>query len=221
MSRAVLITGGSRGIGRACAARFRAAGDRGAVVARAGTALDETAAALDVVPLAADLTDPEACLAVAARAAAALGPIEVLINNAGLIRRHPVDGYPLDDWHATLALNLTAPFVLARAVLPAMLERGRGRIVNVASIAGTLGTPGAAAYCATKWGLIGFTKALSEEVKAGGVVVTALNPGSVDTRMLAGSGFEAKMSPEDVAEAVHLLTIAPAAIAGAALDLFG
>lgn len=221
MSRAVLITGGARGIGRAAAARFVAAGDRVAVVARPSVALDATARELGVTPLPADLTDPAACEAVAARAAEALGPIDVLINNAGVIHRQPLVEQPLDAWDDTFAVNLRAPFLLARAVLPAMLERGSGRIVNVASIAGTLGTPRAVAYCASKWGLIGFTKALSEEVKGRGVIVTALNPGSVDTRMLAGSGFEPDMTPEDVADALHYLSVAPAAIAGAALDFFG
>ncbi len=221
MSRAVLITGGARGIGRAAAARFVAAGDRVAVVARPSPALDATARALGVVALAADLADADACAAVAARAAEALGPIDVLVNNAGVIHRQALTEQPLAEWEDTFAINLRAPFLLAQAVLPAMLERGRGRIINVASIAGTLGTARAVAYCASKWGLIGFTKALSEEVKGRGVIVTALNPGSVDTRMLAGSGFEPDMTPEDVADALHYLSVAPAAIAGAALDLFG
>ncbi|MCA9557386.1 MAG: SDR family oxidoreductase, partial [Myxococcales bacterium] len=165
--------------------------------------------------------DPAACEAVAARAAEALGPIDVLVNNAGVIHRQPVVEQPLAAWEDTFAVNLRAPFLLARAVLPAMLERGSGRIVNVASISGTLGTPRAVAYCASKWALIGFTKALSEEVKGRGVVVTALNPGSVDTRMLEGSGFQPDMTPEDVADAIHYLSVAPPAIAGAALDFFG
>ncbi|MCB9536292.1 MAG: SDR family oxidoreductase [Myxococcales bacterium] len=221
MSRAVLITGGARGIGRAAASRFVAAGDRVAIVARPSAALDATAEALGVTALAADLADPAACEAVAARAAEALGPIDVLVNNAGVIHRQPVVEQPLAAWEDTFAVNLRAPFLLARAVLPAMLERGSGRIVNVASISGTLGTPRAVAYCASKWALIGFTKALSEEVKGRGVVVTALNPGSVDTRMLEGSGFQPDMTPEDVADAIHYLSVAPPAIAGAALDFFG
>ncbi len=219
--RVVLITGGSRGIGAACARRFARGGDRVALLARPSAELETVAAELDALAVGCDLTDAVAIEGAVARVHAALGSIEVLVNNAGLAARHPTPGHPVELWDEVQAVNLRAPFLLARAVLPEMLAASGGRIVNVSSISGRLGTARMAAYCSSKWGLIGLTKALSEEVKGHGVVVTALCPGSVDTRMLVGSGFTPDMSPEDVAEAVWFLAGAPPAVAGAALDMFG
>lgn len=221
MSRTVLITGGSRGIGAATARRFAAQGDRVAILARESPDLRAVAAELGAPAIPCDVADPEAILGAVAEVEAALGPIDVLINNAGIVHRAPLVGTPLARWRETFAVNLEAPFLLARACVPGMVDRGAGRIVNVASISGRLGTPNLTAYCASKWGLIGFTKALSEELRGTGVIVTAVCPGSVDTDMLKGSGFAPAMTAADVAEAIGFLADAPAAIAGAALDLFG
>lgn len=221
MSRTVLVTGGSRGIGEACARRFAQAGDRVSVLARPSSRLTAVAESIGALEVAADVADPDAIRLAVARVVAAHGPIEVLVNNAGVAARQTVDGHPIDLWEHIQAVNLRAPFLFAREVLPTMLEAGSGRIINVSSISGRIGTAERSAYCASKWGLLGFTKALSEEVKDAGVVVTAICPGSVDTRMLAGSGFAPDMQPEDVAEAIHFLSSAPPAVAGAALDMFG
>ena len=104
---------------------------------------------------------------------------------------------------------------------PAMRAAQQGRIINISSVHGRVGAARMAAYCATKFGLIGFTQALAEEVKDEGIVVTALCPASVDTRILRGSGLAPEVTPEEVAEAIFFLAKAPAAVAGTAMDMFG
>lgn len=219
----VFITGASRGIGAACARRFAAAGARVGLMARSADEIQALAAELGGAAAPCDVSDPHAVSAAVAALTDALGPADVLVNNAGVVAKHPVAEQPTEAWRQVMGINLDGPFYVTRAVLPAMLAAGAGRVINVASISATLGTPGLSAYCASKWGLVGFTKALSEEVKGSGVVVTALNPGSVDTEMLrsSGMGFAPQMTPEDVAETIWFLASGPAALTGAALDMFG
>ncbi|MEZ4473055.1 MAG: SDR family oxidoreductase [bacterium] len=221
MSRSVLITGGSRGIGLATALRFAAAGDRVAILARPSPELDAAGRSVPALALPCDVRDVAAVDAAIAAIARAHGPVEVLVNNAGISPRHRVESHPLDAWDDVLAVNLRAPFLLARAVIAGMRAQGSGRIINVSSVHGRAGAPELAAYCASKAGLIGFTQALAEEVKADGIVVTALCPTSVDTRLLRGSGLAPETTAEEVAEAIFFLARAPAAIAGTALDMFG
>jgi len=221
LSRVALVTGAGRGIGAAVAVRLARAGFQVIGVARSRDQLDAVAASTGLVPHVCDLEDAAAVEAMCAEVLSRFGRVDVLVNNAGIVVRHPVDGHPVDAWDRVQAVNLRAPFQLARACLPAMRAARAGRIINVSSISGTLGTPGLSAYCASKWGLIGFTKALAEEVKREGVVVTAVCPGSVDTEMLKGSGYAPDMTPDDVAAVVEFLVHAPAAVAGCALEIFG
>ncbi len=109
------------------------------------------------------------------------------------------------DWDRVLAVNLSGPFYLARRCVPGMAERRWGRVINVSSISSRVGTPGMTAYCASKWGLNGFTQALAAEVKERNVLVAAVLPGSVDTDMLKGSGWEPEMNPTEVARVVTFL----------------
>ncbi|MFN3198666.1 MAG: SDR family oxidoreductase [Bradymonadia bacterium] len=219
----VFITGASRGIGAACARHFAARGVRVGLLARSSEAITALAEELGGAAATCDVADPQSVSDAISGLVDQLGPADVLVNNAGVVANHPVAEHPTEAWRQVMAVNLDGPFYASRAVLPAMIAQGAGRIVNVASISATLGTPGLSAYCASKWGLVGFTKALSEEVKGKGVVVTALNPGSVDTDMLRASGldFPPQMTPEEVAASVWFLATGPAAIAGAALDMFG
>ncbi|MDQ0467690.1 SDR family NAD(P)-dependent oxidoreductase [Labrys wisconsinensis] len=141
-----------------------------------------------------DVADEGAVTRAARAAEARLGHVDILVNNAGIngpVR--PVADYPLREWERVLAIDLTGVFLCCRALVPGMVGRGYGRIVNVASIAGKEGTPGVSAYCAAKAGVIGFTKALAREVVTAGVTVNAVTPVMAETAILA------EMTPEHIA----------------------
>lgn len=225
--KTALVTGASRGIGRAVA---RALAHAGADVAVTSTSEGGTAKleaelrelGRKVVGVRADLSRREDAEALLAKAVDALGPIDLLVNNAGVLHRAKLRDTADADWDRVLEVNLTAPFRLARALLPSMLKRGFGRVVNISSISGTLGTAGMSAYCASKWGINGWTKALAQEVGGTGIHVFAVLPGSVDTEMLKATGFPPLMKPEDVAGVVrYLCTEAPAAMSGSLVEVFG
>ena len=226
MSLAV-VTGAGRGIGRAVAMRLASRGLDVALLARSRHELDETAAAVtfrggraQVVPC--DLASASEVTRAAAEVTAAMGAPCVLVNNAGIVRRALVHEMTETDFDAVLDVNLRAVFLVTRALLPIMLDKRHGRVVMVASIAATLGTPQLSAYCAAKWGVVGFTKALAEELRNTGVQAMCVMPGSVDTEMLKGSGFAPQMSPEDVANLVVYAALdAPDAMNGSAIEIFG
>jgi NAD(P)-dependent dehydrogenase (short-subunit alcohol dehydrogenase family) len=184
--RVALITGGGRGIGRAIALAFAREGASVAVVAR--TAVEVEAVAAEVraqgrkaVALPGDVTDSARVESVVRAAAEALGPIQILVNNAGLAVSAKV--LDTDDalWERHLRVNLTGAFYMSRAVLPGMLAARWGRIVNIASTAAREGFPYVAAYVASKHGLLGLTRALAMEVVAAGVTVNAICPGYAAT----------------------------------------
>lgn len=225
--RTAVITGASRGIGAAIARRFADAGATLALWGRdahelAAVAADARARGARVVTALADLTDPAALTAAVATTRAEVGPIDLLVNNAGIVLRKPTATITDGEWRQMMAINLDAPFQLIRAFADDLLTR-RGRVINVASIAGRQGTALLAAYCTAKHGLVGLTRALAEEWR-GQVPVNAICPGSVDTDMLRQGmlGAAPAMSPDDVATAALFLAAdAPTAMTGACLDLFG
>lgn len=223
----VALTGASRGIGRATA---MALGRRGASLALIGRESDELATTLrelealgvNAASFHANLADTDQTAAAAQRVLAALGAPAAVIHNAGTIDRARVVGTSTASFERQLSVNLTAPFLLTREWLPSMLERGSGRLVFVGSISSTLGSAGAAAYCASKWGLVGFVKSLAEELSDSGLMAVTVLPGSVDTSMLAGSGFQPRMTPADVASTlVHYALDAPLAHNGGVIEMFG
>jgi NAD(P)-dependent dehydrogenase (short-subunit alcohol dehydrogenase family) len=184
--KAALVTGASRGIGRAIASRLAREGLAVALSARthvdvenAARELRETGAAVAALTL--DVTDADAVALAVAAVRATLGPIDVLVNNAGLAESAPIARTDLDLWDRHFRTNVTGPFQLTRAVLPAMLDRGWGRIVNVASVAGLAGAPYVSAYTASKHALVGLTRAVAAEVRGKGVTVNALCPGFTAT----------------------------------------
>ncbi len=190
-----------------------------------GEALDEAtrATGAEARSFACDVAREEEVARAARAVLESLGTPAAVINNAGIVRRGPkVHQTSPHDWDEVVAVNLRGPFLVSRAFLPSMLAEGRGRLVHVASISATLGSPGAASYAASKWGLVGLAKSLAEELRGTGLQSIAVLPGSVDTDMLAGSGFEPRMSAADVASLiVHAALDAPDALNGSAVEMFG
>jgi 3-oxoacyl-[acyl-carrier protein] reductase len=224
----VLITGASRGIGRAtalaCAARGAELGLLGHASADQTEVVNACLAfgAKRVLELPADAANAEQLQHAAAEFLNALGAPHAIIHNAGIAGRTSVEATTLTSWNEHLSVNLSAPFVLTRALLPAMRAQNSGRIVFVGSISSTLGTANLSAYCATKWGIVGFMKSLAEELTDSGLMTCAVLPGSVDTRMLEGSGFPPRMSAETVAQTLlHYAFDAPIAHNGASIEMFG
>ena len=184
--RVAIVTGAARGIGLAVAARLHAGGAAVALADLSGEQAGEQAATLGqrAIALTVDVTDPASVDGMVAAALARWGRIDILVNCAGVLGpTAPVDGYPIDAWRHVLSTNLDGVFLCCRAVLPQMLARGWGRIVNLASIAGKEGNPNAAAYAASKGGVIAFTKALGKELATSGVLVNCVAPALIDTDM--------------------------------------
>jgi len=212
--KVAVVTGASRGIGRAIATLFEQEGARVAGCARRavpGVDACDVRRADDVARFASTVKDR-------------FGVPDIVVNNAGVVARAPLAELTESAWDDVVDSNLKGTFLVTRAFLPEMLARRTGRVINIASISGRLGTAGLGAYCAAKHGVIGLTRALAEEIRDDGLAVNAICPGSVDTDMLRVGmpGAVARMSPEDVARvALFLAADAPAAMTGSCVDVFG
>jgi short-subunit dehydrogenase len=208
-----LVTGASSGIGASAARALADAGARVAIVARRVDRLTALAAERPdgvLVPFACDVRDPGAIAAMVAAVGDRLGPVDVLVNNAGVGRYLSFLDTAAEDVDAILETNLHAPLHATRMVLPGMLARRRGWIVNVASIAGRIGSRNHTIYCASKFALAGFSESLAAELEGTGVGVTLVNPGIIATPFFDHASFAAfpasararAIPPERVAAAI-------------------
>jgi NAD(P)-dependent dehydrogenase (short-subunit alcohol dehydrogenase family) len=187
-ARTAVVTGGGRGIGAAVARALAAGGVRVAVVARTVEEIERVAAAIradgaEALALPCDVSDEAAVRALGRAAREQLGPVDVLVNNAGIASSSPLVKITLDEWNRVLGVIATGTFLCTREFLPGMLERGFGRIVNVASVAGLDGAKYIAHYSAAKHAVIGLTRTAALEVGGTGVTVNAVCPAYVDTAM--------------------------------------
>ncbi len=241
--RTVVVTGGAKGIGRAAVQRFSAIGDRVVALGRDAAALAALTSALaaETETHVCDVTDEAAV----AEAFAAIGPVDVLVNNAGMGESAPLHRTTLESWRRHLDINATGAFLCMRAVVPGMRERGSGAIVTVASTAGRVGVPYTSAYTASKHAVVGLTRAVASELAGTGVRANAVCPTFVRTEMTdrsianimertgrsaaqaeealaAASPLGRLLEPDEVADTiVHLASPAAAAISGQAWVIDG
>jgi 3-hydroxybutyrate dehydrogenase len=186
--KTAVVTGAGRGIGAACARALAGAGARVVLGARTRESVERVAADLrtlghETAATVCDVTDPASVDALARFSAERFGEVTLLVNNAGIGHAAPLERLTLDDWNRVMAVNATGTFLCTKAFLPAMVKRGWGRVVNVASVAGLSGGRYIAAYAASKHAVVGFTRCAAMEVAAAGVTVNAVCPSYVDTEM--------------------------------------
>ena len=239
MTRIALVTGASRGIGRACALELAKAGAKVALAARQVDKLEEVAAEIraaggEAFVASLDLGTPESIKETVGKVAKDFGRIDILVNNAGVTK----DGLALrmkpDDWNLVLQTNLSGAFFCIQQVISPMMRERWGRIVNISSVVGEAGNAGQANYVASKAGLIGLTKSLAQELGSRNITVNAVAPGFIETDMTAGlkDDLKAKITagiplgrigrPEEVAVAVRFLCSEEAGyVTGNVIDVNG
>lgn len=215
--RSAVVTGGGRGIGEAVARRLAAAGVNVLLAARTRAQVDAVADSIragggHAWSTVCDVADEASVDDLANAARQHLGVVDILINNAGLTSSAPLQRTTLEEWNRLIAVNATGAFLCTRAFLPSMLERGRGRVVNVASVAGLHGARYIAAYAASKHALIGLTRAAAAEVAGRGVTVNAVCPDYVDTAMTDASvaHIAAKTGRSEADARSAILSLSPA-----------
>lgn len=235
--RVVLVTGGSRGIGLACARRFQALGDRVAVTYRTAPPPELKGAApqdAPLFPVACDVTEASQVEAAFGQVEAAFGPVEILVANAGMTKDMLLLRMGEDDWGQVIDTNLSGVYRTVRRALKPMVRAHRGRIVIVSSVVGFLGSAGQVNYAAAKAGLVGLARSLAREVGSRGITVNVIAPGMVDTDMIATLGDQRveqlrsmvplgrAATPDEVAGVVVFLSSDDAAyVTGAVLPVDG
>ncbi|HEY2922233.1 MAG TPA: SDR family oxidoreductase [Candidatus Binatia bacterium] len=211
--KVALVTGAGRGIGKAIAISLAKSGCRVILAARTREQLDGVRETIrtnggEAVAIAVHLTRDDELERLVEQSCKAWGSVDILINNAGWGKRAPVIRANVEDWDQTLRLNLRAPMILAQKLLPAMVAKGEGAVINIGSVSGKTGEANGAAYSASKFGLIGFTQSLYEEVREHGIKVSVILPGFVDTPLIPPNRQldRSKMiQADDIAQAVHYI----------------
>ena len=185
--KTALITGGGRGIGREIALTFAREGARIAVAARSAEQVEQVAGEIgnNAIALVCDVSDSESVKRMFDDMRERLGDADILVNNAGIAESATFVNTTDELWHRHISINLSGTFYCTRAALPAMLKKGWGRVINVASIAAKTGAPYVAAYTASKHGVLGLTRTLALEVATAGITVNAICPGYVETEMVS------------------------------------
>ena len=233
--RGAVITGGGRGIGAALARSLTDAGAAVVVAARTESQIEALAAELReggarAWAVGCDVADAESVQALAKASGELLGTVDILLNNAGIAGSAALGKLTLAEWNQLFAVNATGTFLCTQALTPGMVERGWGRVINVASVAGLTGARYIAAYSASKHAVLGFTRSIADELAGRGVTVNALCPGFVDTEMTQESMrrimSQTGLSAEDAMAAMLATTnqerlITPEEVAGTALWLCG
>lgn len=224
----VVITGGGTGIGRELALAFGRAGHRVVICGRRQAPLEQVAAELrelgtEVLAQSVDVSDKAAVCQFAAAVKEQFGGCDILVNNAAQFAGGPVVDMPAADFERVLVTNLVGPFLVSQAFLPGMIERQQGTIVMIGSTSGRRGDPGGSAYSASKFGLVGFSQSLFQEVRQDNVRVIMVYPSAVDTSVRDDkptSGKGARLCAEDIAEAVLASTQLPARAVVRELELW-
>jgi 3-oxoacyl-[acyl-carrier protein] reductase len=216
--KVAIVTGAGRGIGKAISVSLAKAGCRIVLAARTHEQIEAVQKEIlskggDALAIPTDLTVDEDIQRLVEESQAKWGAVDILINNAGWGKRAPVVGASLTDWDQTFRLNLRAPMVLAKALLPNMIAKREGAVINIGSVSGKTGEANGAAYSASKFGLIGFTQSLFEEVREHGIKVAVILPGFVDTPLIPPNRQldRSKMiQTDDIAQTVLFVLTSPA-----------
>jgi 3-oxoacyl-[acyl-carrier protein] reductase len=215
--KVALVTGGSRGIGKAIASAFSRAGVSVAITGRDEGRLARTAEELGVQPIVMDVCRRESVESIVKAFVQEKGRIDILVNNAGITRDNLLMRMKPEEWDSVIATNLNGLYYCSQAVLRPMIRQRAGRIINMSSVVGLAGNPGQANYAASKAGIVGFTKALAREVASRQITVNAIAPGYIETDMTSGISDDSRKAlfeaipmqrigrPEDVAAAALYL----------------
>jgi NAD(P)-dependent dehydrogenase (short-subunit alcohol dehydrogenase family) len=229
--KVAVVTGGGRGIGREIANLFASEGANISVSARSSDQLDETVntiknAGAEAIAITADVSNEEDVHEIVEETMRKFGHIDILVNNAGILGPGPIASVDSEEWRRVIEVNLLGTFYCSKAVTPILINRGWGRIINISSRSGKIGHPFMTAYCASKHGVVGFTKALAEELIPFNITVNAICPGLVDTDMATDTVREQVgdkiIRPSQIAElALYLAGDAASAVTGEAINIFG
>jgi len=229
--RVAIVTGGGRGIGREIALLFAGEGAKVAVTARSSDQLSSVVEEIarsggKAIGVKSDVSRRENVQEMIEETMEKLGRIDILVNNAGIMQGGPFVAFDPEDWRRIIEVNLMGTFYCTKAVAPILIEQGWGRIINIASRSGKIGIPYLTAYVASKHGVVGFTKALAEELAPFNITVNAICPGTVETDMIPETikerVGELLIPPSHVADlALYLTTEAASSINGEAINIYG